>query len=164
MWWRVDFLEAITLVATWPQTLQTRPPPLKRILVDMDLPLPGKHVWKTSRLKELFPCKTSVTGVYTIETTAILGQRISFNGLISYIPTLSRWSLSMRIKTTALSYEAVFPKINKGREWTNDKQSMYKPRHNWAFYVPSWPALQYRGQRCKVNYYNSFFSSSKTFS
>lgn len=99
---------------------------------------------KHPRLKELFPCKTSVTGAYTIETTAILGQRISFNGLISYIPKLSRWSLSMRIKTTALSWEAVFPKINKGREWTNDKQRMYKPRHNWAFYVPSWPALQYK--------------------
>ena len=119
---------------------------------------------KHPRLKELFTCKTSVTGGYPIEIKVILGQWISSNGLINYIPALSRWSLSMRIKTTALSWEAVFPKINKEREWTNDKQRMYKPRHNWAFYVPSWPALQYRGQRYNVNYYNSFFSPSKTFS
>ena len=93
----------------------------------MDLTLPGKHVWKTSRLKELFPSKTSVTGAHTIETTAILGQPISSNGLISYIPTLSRWSLSMRIKTTALSYEAVFSKNKQGKrmnEWqTEDVQT-----------------------------------------
>ena len=112
---------------------------------------------KHPKLKELFTCKTSVTEAYTI-----LRNYSNFRP----INIIQKGYKLYSIKDHCFTLGSCFSKKTKqGKRWTNNKRRMYKPRHNWAFYVPSWPALQYREQRCNVNYYNtSFFSSSKTFS